>query len=286
MVQREGRILRQGNENGRVYIFRYLTEGSFDAYSWQLLETKQRMIAAILSGSLAERSSADIEDTALSYAEVKALAVGDPRIKERVEAANELARYRALQRKLVDTKLHMEQELLALPAKLQSQREAVLKCAGDMARYRAWKASHPAEAGSQDRREQAAERKALRERIRQGLEDNVLQAEETVLMAYRGFDVILPANMIRERPYVWLSGQGRYYVELGNTEVGNLIRIDNFLENLDPYLQQLKRGVSKLEIRQAELQAELAKGESYTEEIEWYRKKVEKLDRALGVDRR
>ena len=85
MTQREGRILRQGNENSKVYIYRYITEGSFDAYSWQLLETKQRFISGLLSGSLMERSGTEIDNTVLDYAEVKALAVGDPLIKERVE---------------------------------------------------------------------------------------------------------------------------------------------------------------------------------------------------------
>ena len=284
MVQREGRILRQGNENGKIHIFRYITEGSFDAYSWQLLEAKQRMIAGILSGSLAERSGPDIEGTALNYAEVKALAVGDPLIKERVAAANELARYTVLQRRLVEAKLRMEQELMELPAKMRAQREAVLKCEGDLARVLSWKASRPAQDGGQGRREQAAERKAIRERIRQGLENNVLKTKETPLMKYRGFDVILPANMTLQKPYVWLSGQGRYYVELGSTEVGNLARIDHFLNNLGEYLRTLKLGCSKLEKREAELKVELAKGETYTEEIERYRKKVELLDKELGVN--
>lgn len=280
MVQREGRILRQGNENGKVHIFRYITEGSFDAYSWQLLEAKQRMITGILSGSLAERSGPDIEGTVLNYAEVKALAVGDPLIKERVAAANELMRYTVLQRRLVDAKLRMEQELMELPAKMRAQREAVLKCEGDLARV----LPRPEENGGQGRREQTAERKALRERIRQGLEGNVLKTKETPLMEYRGFDVILPANMTLEKPYVWLSGQGRYYVELGNTEVGNLVRIDHFLDSMAEYLQTLKLGRSKLEKREAELKAELAKDETYTEEIERYRKKVELLDKELGVN--
>lgn len=283
MVQREGRILRQGNENGKVHIFRYITEGSFDAYSWQLLEAKQRMITGILSGSLAERSGPDIESTVLNYAEVKALAVGDPLIKERVAAANELMRYTVLQRRLVDAKLRMEQELMELPAKMRAQREAVLKCEEDLARVLP-RETPPEESGGQARREQTAERKALRERIRQGLEGNALKIKETPLMEYRGFDVILPANMTLEKPYVWLSGQGRYYVELGNTEVGNLVRIDHFLDSMAEYLQTLKLGCSKLEKREAELKAELAKDETYMDEIERYRKKIELLDKELGVN--
>ena len=122
MTQREGRILRQGNVNSQVYIYRYITEGSFDAYSWQLLETKQRFISGLLSGSLTTRSGADIEDTVLDYAEVKALAVGNPLVKKRVEAANELTRYLTLQRKLVDSRIRMEKELLELPGKVEHQR--------------------------------------------------------------------------------------------------------------------------------------------------------------------
>lgn len=121
MTQREGRILRQGNTNSKVYIYRYITEGSFDAYSWQLLETKQRFISELLSGSLTERSGTDIADTVLDYAEVKALAVGNPLVKQRVEAANELTRYMALQSKLVESRIRLEKELLEMPGQIHNQ---------------------------------------------------------------------------------------------------------------------------------------------------------------------
>jgi hypothetical protein len=125
MVQREGRILRQGNLNKKVYIYRYITEGSFDAYSWQLLETKQRFISGLLSGSLTERSGSDVESTVLDYAEVKALAVGNPLVKERVETANELTRYLALQRKAIETHIRLEKELMELPAKMDMDAASV-----------------------------------------------------------------------------------------------------------------------------------------------------------------
>lgn len=121
MTQREGRILRQGNQNPKVQIFRYITEGSFDAYSWQLLETKQRFITSLLSGSYTEREGSDIEDTVLNYAEIKALAVGNPLVKKRVETANELSRYYTLQRKLVETRIRLDKELKELPSKMLHQ---------------------------------------------------------------------------------------------------------------------------------------------------------------------
>lgn len=286
MIQREGRILRQGNTNSQVYIYRYITEGSFDAYSWQLLETKQRFISDLLSGSLTARSGADIEDTVLDYAEVKALAVGNPLVKKRVEAANELTRYLTLQRKLVDSRIRMEKELLELPGKLQRQRDLIIKCEEDLSYCREWKIENPPATENRSKKEEAERRKALRKYISSAVNDYALETREKTLMRYRGFDIILPANMTREKPYVWLSRQGKYYVELGDTEIGNLVRIDNYLDILDEHLEKLKIGLAKLTEREIELRAELAKEENYSEQIEKYRTEVEKLDKKLGVNKK
>lgn len=284
MVQREGRILRQGNENAKVLLYRYITEGSFDAYSWQLLEAKQRMITGLLSGSLSQRSGEEVEGTALSYAEVKALAIGDPRIKERVEAANELTRYTMLQRKQVEASQRMEQELSKLPAQLRCQREAVENGEKDLAAHRAWRKAHPPATDTTAEKLEAERRRDLRQRLERGLCAYVPGKEETALFEYQGFEVVLPANMLPEKPYIWLRREGRYYVELGNTEVGNLIRIDNFLDELERHVDAMRQGVARLEQQETDLRAELAKKCSYAEEIEHCRKNVERLDQELGVD--
>ena len=286
MTQREGRILRQGNVNSQVYIYRYITEGSFDAYSWQLLETKQRFISGLLSGSLTTRSGADIEDTVLDYAEVKALAVGNPLVKKRVEAANELTRYLTLQRKLVDSRIRMEKELLELPGKVEHQRSLIAKCEEDVLCYRSWKKENPPATETHLKKEEAERRKVIREYIASAVRDYALETREKILMNYRGFDIVLPANMALEKPYVWLSRQGKYYVELGDTEIGNLVRIDNFLDTLDNHLEKLKIGLSKLTEKEIELKAELAKDENYSEQIEKYVAEVEKLDKKLGVNKK
>ena len=286
MTQREGRILRQGNVNSRVYIYRYITEGSFDAYSWQLLETKQRFISDLLSGSLTARSGADIEDTVLDYAEVKALAVGNPLVKKRVEAANELTRYLTLQRKLVDSRIRMEKELLELPGKVEHQKSLITKCEEDFLCYRDWKKENPPATETGLKKEEAEKRKNLREYITSAVKGYALETREKTLMSYRGFDIVLPANMIPEKPYVWLSRQGKYYVELGDTEIGNLVRIDNFLDALDNHLEKLKNGLSKLTEKEIELKAELAKDENYSEQTEKYSAEIEKLDKKLGVNKK
>ncbi|MBO4217080.1 MAG: DEAD/DEAH box helicase family protein [Clostridia bacterium] len=284
MTQREGRILRQGNTNGKVYIYRYITEGSFDAYSWQLLETKQRFIAGLLSGSLTERSGADIEDTILDYAEVKALAVGNPLIKERVEAANELTRYMTLQRKLVESRLRLEKEALEMPGKIRNQIRVVENCKRDLDFYAEWKKANPPAEDKALQKDEAEKRRALREFIGSAIRRNVLETKEKTLMTYRGFEIILPANMTLEKPYVWLNKSGRYYVELGDTDIGNLIRIDNYLDSLADRLEELTAGLDKLESRERDLQAELAKDESFADKIEEYKKKVADIDKELGVE--
>ena len=286
MTQREGRILRQGNTNTNVYIYRYITEGSFDAYSWQLLETKQRFISDLLSGSLTARSGADIEDTVLDYAEVKALAVGNPLVKKRVEAANELTRYLTLQRKLVDSRIRMEKELMELPGKLEHQKELIAKCEADLSYYQIWKAANPPAEENRLKKEEAEKRKTLREYITSAVKSYALETREKTLMTYRGFEIVLPANMTHEKPYIWLTRQGKYYVELGDTEIGNLVRIDNYLDTLDDHLEKLKTCLSKLTEKEIELKAELAKDENYSEQIEKYRAEVEKLDKKLGVDKK
>ena len=286
MTQREGRILRQGNTNSKVQIFRYITEGSFDAYSWQLLETKQRFITGLLSGSLTERSGTDIEDTVLDYAEVKALAVGNPLVKERVETANELSRYLTLQRKLVESRFRMEKELLEMPGKMSNQKNNIAGCEADIAYYTGWKRANPAPSDNKVKKDAAEKRKQLRDYIHSSLMGYVLEPKEKILMTYRGFEVILPANMTREKPYVWLKRNGRYYVELGDTNTGNLIRIDNFLDDLQTHLDKLNKGLAKLWERERQLKEELRKEESFSDEIENCRQKLEILDKKLGVDKK
>ena len=111
-----------------------------------------------------------------------------------------------------------------------------------------------------------------------------MATEETVLFTHRGFQVILPANMVEQLPYVWLSRKGKYYVELGNTEVGGLIRIDNFLDSMSTHLAKLEESLEQLENRQKLIQAELDKNENYTDLIEKYTKKLEQIDKKLGVN--
>lgn len=286
MTQREGRILRQGNENPKVQIYRYITEGSFDAYSWQLLETKQRFITGLLSGSYTERSGTDIDDTVLSYAEVKALAVGDPLVKRRIETANELSRYLTLQRKLVDTRIRLEKELMEFPTRIMKQEQVIENALSDRQHYKYFKLVHPIPVTNAEKQAETKERRLLREQLFGAIKKNDLKPTESKLTEYCGFDIIVPANMQKEKPYIWLKRRGRYYVELGDTELGGLIRIDHFLDHFDEHIQKLRENLAKMKERQKNICEELEKNESYAEQIEQLRKELERIDRKLGVDKK
>lgn len=286
MIQREGRILRQGNRNPRVQIFRYITEGSFDAYSWQLLETKQRFITGLLSGSYDQRDGADIEDTVLNFAEVKALAVGSPLVKKRVETANELSRYLTLQRKTVEARLRLEAELQKLPAGLAEQDERIQNARADLRFYRETLASLPVPVTTAQKTALAEKRRALRERLYMAIRANERKPVETPFEQFRGFRIVLPANMQKEKPFLWLQRTGRYYVELGDSAAGYLTRIGYFLEHLDAHIAKMEETREKLVKKGADIRAELAKKESFTDEIKALTEEIEAIDKKLGVKKK
>lgn len=286
MTQREGRILRQGNQNSKVQIFRYITEGSFDAYSWQLLETKQGFITSLLSGSYTQRSGSDVDDAVLNYAEIKALAIGNPLVKKRVETANALSRYYTLQRKLVETRTRLDKEFKELPSKIEHQKMLVEKAIRDKQCYDEYLKNLPVLVTIADKSREAERRKLLREKLFDAVKNNELQSKETTVFEYCGFKIILPANMTKEKPFVWLEREGKYYVELGDTEVGGLIRIDNYLNNFDKHIDELKKKLFDLSERKKGIQKELDNDENYADVIAELKEKLAEIDDKLGVNKK
>ena len=296
MVQREGRILRQGNENERIRIFRYVTRASFDAYSWQLLETKQRFINQILSGSATAREGSDIDDTVLSYAEVKALAVGNPKIKRRVELCNELDRYRILHKAYVEGKAKNRQLAATLPLEIAEQRDKIEKCRMDIEAYREEKTDYNAM--------KYEEQKALRAAIYQAVKMNVNKPVETEILTYQGFKVVVPAHMIpkprkndtgdtadtwktsniyKPLPYVYLVKNGSYFMDI-ESEQGITKRLSNCLENLDKQKEKYETKLHQLEQRLKTVQEEL-KDETgnYTGRIRELENEIRQINEELGV---
>lgn len=271
MTQREGRILRRGNQNSEIYIYRYITEGSFDAYSWQLLESKQRFIGELLSGYFTGRAMDDINDTLLDYAEVKALAVGDPLLKQRIEKVNELRRLQLLQQKAIETHLKNICEIEEISGKINKLHEDIHNCANDREYY------------EQRQSSESENRQELQMKLHIALKEHILEPKEKLLQNYRGFELIIPAGLTKDKPYIWLKRQGKYYVELGLTEKGNLRRIDNFLSSLGERQVRLENSLSKLTETKAALKAETECEANYSTKNAELKQAISLLNKVLGV---
>ena len=275
MTQREGRILRQGNENKHVQIFRYITDGSFDAYSWQLLENKQRFICQLLSGSVTERSAADVDNVVLDYADVKALAVGNPLVKKRVETANELSRAILLMRRWTQAWVSMQEELHGIPMKIAEVETEIASTQADIVHYLA------------NRREI----KNIQGHRRYGalilgaISRNAMQKEEKRLFHYQCFDIILPAYMPEEKPFVWIAGNGRYLAEMGDNDIGCIKRIDNKLDKLPELLEKRQQELGRLTARYTDLAGKLEREKEnvYLSQVKRLRSELSTIDKKLGV---
>ena len=275
MVQREGRILRKGNENDKVEIYRYITDGSFDAYSWQLLESKQKMISSVLSGCVTERACEEIDGVVLDYAEVKAIAIGNPLLKERFEKMNELTRYVTLQRKHIKSRESLEIELLELPNKIDKLNVDILNCKNDIEYFNMNKESYDKE-----------QRKAIRELIHNEIYNSDPLINEKTILVYNGFDIIVPTNLSTDKPYLYVEKYGRYTIDLGQTILGDLTRIDNFFGDLENHLEDLQNELKGLYRRQTDIEEELRSNVNYADKIEELKNEVKILDEKLGVDKK
>lgn len=274
MTQREGRILRPGNENKEVFIYRYITEGSFDAYSYQLLETKAKIIAKIMNGdSDVDSESELIDDTVLSYAEIKSLAIGNPDIKARFEAANELARFKALRAKSEEKKISILKELDELPKIINRQYDLIFDCHKDVNYAR----EHPVDLGKNERR-------MINRIVFDGVRTKgIVSKEACIVKDCCGFRIIYPKFINSKQPYVWLERNGRYKVEIGDSERGVMMRIENVINSLPDKLENYRKSKDALVQRKEALEKELRNINYYSEEIEFYYELVKDYDRRLGV---
>ena len=274
MVQREGRIIRRGNTCEKVFIFCYITEGSFDSYSWQLLENKQRFISSFLSGTSGSRDQDDIADTVLSYAEVKALAIGNPLIKKRVETANRLERARMSSRQRQKQLIDLRAVIDSIPDKISSLKELRRKALRDIDRYTKCKETVPME-----------ERHAFGEELLEAILDNILSEKERVFDTYQGFEIILPANMMRDNPYIYVTSKdgGKYYVEMdGDKALGCAMRIDRLLEDLPNRVKNFEDQIANAKKQREEAEQDLEQGNPYQDTIETLVRELESIDKKLS----
>lgn len=274
MVQREGRILRRGNTSKEVFIVRYITEGSFDAYIWQILENKQRFISSFLSGTSAARDMDNFEELVLNYAEIKALAVGNPMIKKRIEVSNQLERIKILSRGRLKEMQELRVVTETLPGKisrLESLAEIALRDSEDYIKNR--------ESVTNE------ERIAFGEELLEALKENILNPVERMFDEYQGFSVMLPENMTDEYRHVIIKSKngGSYYCDLSGdkTALGCSKTMDYILEHLTGRAQKFSEEAKALKKQLEEAGADLEKENPYRNKLNELKVMLGEIDREL-----
>jgi hypothetical protein len=226
----------------------------------------------LLAGSLSKRNGRDVGDTVLNYAEVKALALGNPLVKARVETANELSKLLTLQSRREELKLDMLSQIEVLPGYIEKKAIEIDNCSKDIEYYESNKIEYTWE-----------DLKQIGKTILEGLSDNDYETEERQVAEYQGFKIILPAGMLKSNPFVYVEGNGRYKLEYRITDIGIMLRLNNLLDGLSNYLDDLKLAKERLEDKLRGLQTELDRQENYGDRIISLKQKLEQIDRKLGV---
>ena len=255
LEQREGRIVRQGNENKQVKIFKYVTENTFDAYNWSLIENKQKFIGQIFTSKSPARSADDIDATALSYAEVKALATGDPRIKEKMDLDIQVAKLKLMRSNHQSQKYEMEDRLIKYyPTELKKTEERITGLAEDYKVVQAYPIAEDSFSMT-IRGKVYTERKAAGEAIIQACKEFKNPDDRIPLGEFRGFPMTL---YMENRTFkVAMKHTLTHTAELENNITGNIVRINNALENMPRNIENLKIRLDSLKEEQQSAQSEV-----------------------------
>ena len=284
MTQRNGRIIRQGNMNKEVKVFNYVTEGTFDAYLWQTLENKQRFISQIMTSKSPVRSCEDVDEQALSYAEIKALCAGNPLIKEKMDLDVQVAKLKVLKADHQSQKFRLQDKLLTkFPADIQETNAYIagLKADAQLA------AAHPQGkeefCGMTIKGVAYDEKKTAGERLVLACSE-LPNAEEKVIGSYRGFELSLRFDTYHSEYQALLKGQRKYTVPLGTDPLGNIIRLDNSLNNFPERITAAENELTTLHQQQAAAQIEVEKPFPQEEELAEKSARLAELNAQLDVD--
>ena len=284
MTQRNGRIIRQGNMNKEVKVFNYVTEGTFDSYLFQTLENKQRFISQIMTSKSPVRSCEDVDEQALSYAEIKALCAGNPLIKEKMDLDVQVAKLKVLKADHQSQKFRLEDKLLTkFPAEIQETNAHIagLKADAQLA------AAHPQVqegfCGMTIKGVTYDEKKTAGERLVLACSE-LPNAEEKVIGSYRGFELSLRFDTFRSEYQALLKGQRKYTVPLGTDPLGNIIRLDNSLNNFPERINSAENELATLHQQQAAAQIEVEKPFPQEEELAEKSARLAELNAQLDVD--
>ena len=284
MTQRNGRIIRQGNKNKQVYVYNYVTEGTFDAYLWQTLENKQKFISQIMTSKSPMRSCDDVDEQALSYAEVKALCAGDPRIREKMDLDVQVAKLKVLRSDYQNQKYRLEDKLLKhYPEEIQKAKNRIAALKND---------AQIADAHPQDKENFCGmtikgmvfdEKKAAGERLMLACKE-MPNADMMLLGTYRGFELNIRFDSFKNEHQIVLRGELSYPVPLGDDPRGNIVRLDNAIDNFADRIADAENALQNLEQQKQAAEVEVAKPFAQEEELQTKSARLAELDALLNME--
>ena len=284
MTQRNGRIIRQGNMNKEVKVFNYVTEGTFDSYLFQTLENKQRFISQIMTSKSPVRSCEDVDEQALSYAEIKALCAGNPLIKEKMDLDVQVAKLKVLKADHQSQKFRLQDKLLTkFPADIQETNAYIAGVKADAQLADAHPQGKEEFCGMTIKGVAYDEKKTAGERLVLACSE-LPNAEEKVIGSYRGFELSLRFDTFRSEYQALLKGQRKYTVPLGTDPLGNIIRLDNSLNNFPERINSAENELATLHQQQAAAQIEVEKPFPQEEELAEKSARLAELNAQLDVD--
>ena len=286
LAQRKGRIERQGNQNPLVHVYRYVTEGTFDAYLWQTVENKQKFISQIMTSKSPVRSCDDVDETALSFAEIKALCAGDPRIKERMDLDVEVSRLKLMKADHQSKQFRLEDNLLTyFPEQIEKNKGYIRGLETDMQTLS--QHPHPEDgfAGMEIRGDTLVDKENAGAALLDACKE-VKGPDPVQIGSYRGFAMYVSFRAFEKQYELTLRGEMSHTAVLGTDPRGNLTRIDNALAQMPQRLESVKAQLENLYQQQEAAKAELGRPFPYEQELRTKSARLLELDMELNMDGR
>jgi N12 class adenine-specific DNA methylase len=282
LAQREGRIIRQGNSNTEVYIYTYVTERTFDSYSYQILENKQKFISQIDKGDLTIREASDIDETTLSYAEIKAITTANPKIKQKMELEQELSRLRTLESEYRSNKYRLQDKInTELPQRIKHTEITIDNLQADIEKRNAnITDTFQIQLGNKTYTERKDAGDIFLAVINSGKYD------DRIIGRLNGFDIIpVPGFTALGVKTVTIRSSGNYNIELSTSETGSIIRLENFFKTLETKLNEAQSRLLSLHNELSTAKTEVIKPFEYTETLITMTEQLAALDTELDLNK-
>ena len=284
LIQRSGRIIRQGNKNPEVDIYRYVTEGTFDAYLYQLVENKQRFISQIMTSKTPVRFAEDIDETALSYAEIKALAAGNPDIIEKTELDTQVAKLKLLKQNYLSEKYALEDKVIKYyPNEIKRLENRIEDMKEDIEVFNNNNTPDNSFEKMNIKGTDFTERKEAGEKIIE-ICKSMTNPEPLEIGEYKGFKIILSFDTMDRKFYASMKNNLSYKTELGSDPSGNITRIDNALNGIETRLSSVENNLEDTKKNYESAKKEIEKPFSQEEELKTKSKRLDELNIKLNLN--